>query len=221
MVIENTHLFAGIVRKFQANLWLRDLEIAVYDFFSDQLIWGMHAYRNTVKWRKSDEGLFPDTCPVQPNERLHDDSDLAPAAIHCKNPSCFQAFHFGVHRGLKALQPGRVVVRRSHMYYHWAIIEKTRQHFLRARDARLGYAVLGAELACLGRLSTAHVDYSNPLLGQLFDLYKDLTPEELRSQVWTIGLRSLGFLPSKLRLRMLSALFRARARLNTRPGADS
>ena len=54
MVIENERLFEKIVRKFQRNDKLKDLEIAVFDFFSNQLIWGMHAYRNTVKWGKSE-----------------------------------------------------------------------------------------------------------------------------------------------------------------------
>jgi hypothetical protein len=211
MVIEDGDLLSKIVDKFEANEWLKDLEIAVYDFFSDQLIWGMHAYRSTVRWRRTDENLFVDSCPVGPEETLHDDSELAPAAIHCKNPSSFQAFRYGVHKALKMVQPGRVSARTTYSRYHWNILHRTRDNFRRRKDPRMGLAVLGAELALQGGISPAHMDYSNPLLRELFERYETNDIELLQQRIEAMSGTSFGFLPSAMRRRALLARARLRA----------
>jgi hypothetical protein len=212
MVIEDQDLFAKIVRKFRANEWLEDLEIAVHDFFSDQLIWGLHTYRNTVRWEQDDEDLFVDACPVDADARLHDDSELAPAAIHCKNPSPFQAFHYGVHKALKTIQPRRLEVKEAYTRYHWNNLERTREHFLETRDKRIGFAVLGAELTFGGGIHPAHLDYSDSYLRNLFDRYQHLDAAGLKQIIKRVSLSRFGFLPSATRLKVLTRVFRWRAR---------
>ncbi|MFC2046002.1 hypothetical protein ACFLTC_00580 [Chloroflexota bacterium] len=169
IVIGDRDLFAKIVAKFQADAQLRDLEIAVYDFFSDQLIWGMHAYRNTVRWQQSDEDLLVDYVPLAEGEYICDDSELAPAAFHCKNPSPFQGFYYGVHKALKMTQQGRKKRDYHQTLSKWDINERTRQHFRRARDRRVGLAVLGAELTFRGRMQPRHLECTNPYLQSLHD----------------------------------------------------
>jgi len=210
MVIEDKNLFAKIVTKFQMLDSLKDLEIAVYDFFSDQLIWGMHAYRNTVRWQRTEEALFVDACLLKPGENIHDDSELAPAAIHCKNPSPFQAFHYGVHKALKTVQPGRIKVNKVQSRAHWNIVERTRQNFLRTGDRRIGLAVLGAELALKGDIYPCHVSYSNPLLEKLFEQYESLDGSELEHEIARVSMKNFAFLPSALRRRFLVAVFKLR-----------
>ena len=107
MVLASDTLFQDIVDKLQINKWLDLLSIAVHDFFSNQMIWGLNAFCNSVHWNLKDENLFVDIPDVPPEKYLMDDRDLAPAAFHCKNPSPYQSFHYGVHRGLKVIQPGR------------------------------------------------------------------------------------------------------------------
>jgi len=203
MVIENKNLFSGIVYKFRKNPLMKDLEIAVYDFFSEQLIWGMHTYRNNVKWQKNEENLFVDSCPVLPEEKIYDDSDLAPAAIHCKNPSLFQAFHYGVHKALKIIQPGRKNIRKEYTFYHWNILEKMHQHFNRTCDKRVGMAVLGAELTFRGGIYPEHISYTNPLIKKKFQAVATITSEELKSKISSLKIQNFGYLPSKLRRKLV------------------
>lgn len=208
MVIEDEKLFAKIVKKFQANKKLKDLEIAVFDFFSNQLIRGMHAYRNTVKWQQNEEDLFVDSCPVGPGELIQDDTELAPAALHCKNPSPFQAFHYGVQKALKIVQPGRKRVNHIYTRYHWKNIERTRQNFLNTKDIRLGFAVLGAELAFMGGIHPKHISYSEPYLKNVFKEYSSLNTHQLEEKIRKISLKNFGFLPSNYRRKILVWVFR-------------
>ena len=208
MVIEDKDLFAKIVRKFRSNDWLKDLEIAVYDFFSDQLIWGMHAYRSNVEWKQNKEELFVDLCPVDGSERIADDSELAPAAIHCKNPSPFQSFHCGVHRALKVLQPGRNAVLKEYSRHHWENLERTRRNFLLKQDRRLGFAVLGAEMTFKEEILPCHLSYSNPYLRGLFNGYETLDSGQLKGEIRKISLKTFGFLPEQLRQKILRKWYR-------------
>jgi len=208
MVIEDKNLFEKIVNKFEIHERLKDLEIAVFDFFSNQLIMGMHAYRNTVKWEKNEEDLFVDSCTVGPGELIQDSSDLAPAAFHCKNPSPFQAFHFGVHKALKIIQPGRKDVDQIYSPYHWKNIERTRQNFLKTKDIRLGFAVLGAELTFMGGIQPSHISYSDPYLKNLFENYSFLNGIQLEKKIRKASGRNFGYLPSNIRRRILVWIFR-------------
>ena len=203
MVIGDKNLFSNIVNKFLNNAWLNELEIAVHDFFSDQLIWGLHVYRNIVKWEKNEERLFVDSSPVPSHQRLYDDKYLAPAAIHCKNPSLFQSFHYGVHRGLKILQPDRTTKIRSHRKFHWNNLERTWQNFLNKGDIRLGQAVLGSELVLKRLLGLDNLDYSNQYTSEIFKSYQNYDSNKLRSKIQRMRITNWGFLPSKLRRKVL------------------
>lgn len=201
MVIENEVLFEGIVERFEEHPRLQDLEIAVHDFFSDRLIWGMHAYRDTMEWKRGDENLFVDRAEVPDEAHIQDDEDLAPAAIHCKSPSPFQAFHYGVHKALKMIQPGRWPKNRSHVRFHWKNIQQTRDHFRRTGDRRLGYAVLGAEVGLREDITPEHISYSEPYLRRRFDAFENLDAEALRATVRSMS--PLSLLPSPVRRRAL------------------
>jgi len=201
MVIENEDLFAGIVERFEEHPQLQDLEIAVHDFFSDRLIWGMHAYRDTMEWKRGEENLFVDRAEVPDEAHIQDDEDLAPAAIHCKNPSPFQAFHYGVHKALKMIQPGRWPKNTSHTQFHWTNIQETRQHFYDTEDHRLGFAVLGAEYCFRKDIKPKHISYDNPYLRNRFERFENLDSDELRAEIGRLARYS--FLPDAARRRVL------------------
>jgi hypothetical protein len=214
MVIEDRQLFEKIVQRFEVNAGLKDLEIAVHDFFSNRLIWGMHTYRNTVKWQPTEENLFVDACPLALGEKIHDDSELAPAAIHCKNPSHFQAFRYGVHRALKTIQPGRVQIEHEYSVSQWSYLESTRRNYKATGDKRVGYAVLGAELTFGGGIQIAHYDFSNPFLESLFQQYNALTARELKREIGKLMFRNFGFLPGRLRRKVLLRVSERRTEQN-------
>jgi hypothetical protein len=163
----------------------------------------MHAYRNTVEWGTNDENLFVDRAQIPSDRHMCDEEDLAPAAIHCKNPSPFQAFHYGVHKALKMIQPGRWPKDASHVRFHWRNIQETRDHFQRTGDRRLGFAVLGAELALREDFRPEHVNYNNPHLQRQFQTFafNDLDAEALRAEIERQA--PYAFVPDRLRRPLL------------------
>jgi len=194
IVLLDDHLFSNISQKFRDNDWLDCLEIRLQDFYSDQLIWGLNSFRSTVKWKPAQENLFIDDFPPVPeNRRITDCKELAPAGIHCKNPSPLQAFHYGVYKGLKVIQPeiDEKVISKS--YSNWKKIERTYAHFKRKQDIRLGFAVLGGELALTGNFQADQLDYSN-----------DYSIPQIQLEISRLRRANWGFLPSRMRRRVLS-----------------
>jgi len=205
MVLLDDHLFSNISQKFRDNDWLDLLEIRLHDFFSDQLIWGLNSFRSTVKWKPAQENLFIDDFPPVPeNRRIPNCKELTPAGIHCKNPSPLQAFHYGVHKGLKFIQPGRGAKVISKTYSNLEKIERTYAHFKKKRDIRLGFAVLGAELALTGNFQADQLDYSNPYMKHVFSRYADYSIPQIQLEISRLRRANWGFLPSRMRRRVLS-----------------
>jgi hypothetical protein len=206
MVLIDSNFFSKVVKQFDQNNLLEHLEIAVHDFFSDQLIWGLHIYRNTVKWKKNNEELFTDLVPMKIHHKLFDDNNLAPAAFHCMNPSGFQSFHYGVHKAIKIMQPNRIKKKSEHAVYHWNILQKTWKNFYRSNDLRLGYALLGAELAFKEKLGALHLDYDNNYCLELYNRFCNFNHIQIYRYIRRIKFFNWGFLPEKYRFKVIRYL---------------
>jgi hypothetical protein len=178
----------------------------------------MHAYRNTMTWETNDEDLFVDRASVEADAKMQDDEDLAPAAIHCKNPSPFQAFHYGVHKAMKMLQPGRWPKNLHQTQFHWANVQETRNHFIESGDRRVGFAVLGAEFGLREDIEPKHISYSNPYLRDCFEQFVELETEELQTEIDRLAPFSL--LPNRLRRRALIYRDRVKHMLSGTAGAQ-
>ena len=202
MVISSDTLFGDIVDKMTQFPNLDVFSIAVIDFFSGQLINGLNTYRNTVTWDYENETMFVDIPVVSPERTNYDQTVLAPAAVHCKNPSKFQAFHYGVHRGLKS-------IAQQHSTSHWALLEKTWRNFLRTQDVRIGLAILGAELVYAGLVSKEDVDYTNPRLLSLLEKYKSLDAQTIKREITKLRYKHWGFLPGDLRRRLIRSKYKS------------
>ena len=181
MVLEDPQMFARIVAYFEQHPQLDGITIRVHDFFSDTLIHGLHVYRSDVRWPRTEEKLFVDKPPVSPDRFRIGVKELEPVASHCKNPSPFFAFHYGLHRGLKARQS----TGGSHAYY-LQTIEQVWKHFRRTRDQRLGLAVMGGELALSGEVDVEDLDLNRVEWRELCQRYEDLSPEDFSSAVQSI-----------------------------------
>lgn len=206
MVLTDRDFLGKVADKFNTHPWLEHLEIAVHDFFSDQLIWGMNIYRNTVQWKKSTENLFTDLVPTNKERKISDSEELAPAAIHCKNPGRFQSFHYGIHKAVKIMQPARNKKKPGHVRYHWDIIQKTFANFGKLNDVRLGLTVLGAEIAFLKRLQPMHLDYTNPIAHTIFLKYAHCDSDAILNEVKRIRKLNWGFLSCGMRRKVISYL---------------
>ena len=203
MVIENLHLFSGIVSRFRENDWMDELSIPVHDFFSEQLIPAMHTYRNSVIWQKHDDELFSDKSQVPRHRQMLDTGELAPAAIHCKNPSAFQSFHYGFYRALKITQPN-LTLNRGKSKEQWDNIERTWRNFQKRKDVRLGFAVLGAELMLQGEYEIGHLNYNDPLALEVFGKYESYDAGQIEAEIRDLRGQNLGFLPSGIRRELIS-----------------
>jgi len=203
MVLLNTSIFANIVDVFKQKDWVQILSIAVHDFFSDRLIWGLNTYRNTVRWDLDSENLFVDIPNTPIDNYFFDDHILAPAAIHCKNPSPYQAFHYGIHRGLKVIQTNRVEKRSSSSKSHFRNLELTWLNFLSKKDERLGLAVLGAELVYAGKFNVNDLDYSNPNISIELSKYISMDSKKLLGLINRIRLLNFGYFQGDRRRKMI------------------
>lgn len=200
MVICSNDLFAQIAKKMVENPDIDVLSIAVSDFFTGDLINGLNAYRNTVEWDFDKETMFVDIPEVSKAQSLFDTSELAPAAIHCKNPSKFQAFHYGVHRGFKSIQ-------KTYSTTHWAMLEKVWRNFLKTGDVRIGLAVLGAELVYAGKFTKEDVDYTNPKVEHVLNDYLGMQSNDIKREILKLRAKNWGILPGDLRRKVIRGKF--------------
>jgi hypothetical protein len=152
---------------FKANPGVDDLQIAVWDFFTERLIFGLHVYSSRMRWSEPRDNLFVDY--VDTIWRRKDDKDLlAPAAYHCPDPSCFQAFHFGLHKAVKVTQYHRQRAEKIGRKVHWENIRRLADVYLRTKEERREYAVIGAWCALRRKLGPEHVDFENTLTNEMF-----------------------------------------------------
>ena len=196
-VLCSDKLFGHLVETFEQDPSLEVLNIGVLDFFTDEMIpAGIQIYRKTTRWNFENDTVFPDV-PIMDHERYrYDTTVLAPAAWHSPNPSIPQAFHYGVHRGIKSIQ-------KIHSTTHWANMQKVWHHFLQTRDVRLGFAVLGAELVYAGTFNRKDQDYTNPRMGEMLCTYKGMDAKQLEREIRRLRFLHWGFLPDDLRRRVL------------------
>jgi len=199
-VIKSSNLFEDIELKITENPWLEVMNIGVDDFFTARMIpAGIQVYRNTVTWNFDKETAFPDIPDNPADKYYYDKSELAPAAVHCKNPSKYQAFHYGVHRGIKSLQ-------KIHSTSHWNLLKSVWHNFLKTRDVRIGLAVLGAELVYAGKFNKLDADYTNPKMKYLLEKYDAMNSAQIEREIISLRRRHWGFLPDDLRRRWLRYL---------------
>jgi hypothetical protein len=131
------------------------------------MIMGMNVFRNTVRWNKNQNDLVTDRIyiPETIRKKVKDYDDLAPAAIHCPNPSPYQAFHFGFHRGMKTIGGGG----------NWGIVQALFKHYRRNPDTNLAYAMLGLNAAFTNRFSIENISYNDDTLYNYFKNRYDIT----------------------------------------------
>lgn len=135
------------------------LIFTVSDFFTDQQMVGVHCFSPRVRWADGDEALFVDPSPRVPGKRRIHRAEPSPVADHCPDPSLDQAFQFGIHRALKAFQPGTSKLRASQAHEQWKILTQVWTAFERTRDPRRGAVIAGADLLWRKELSPGPAGY--------------------------------------------------------------
>jgi hypothetical protein len=203
MVILRATLFSEISTVFEDRPGLMMVTVPVWDYFTDQSIIGLHAYRDSVRWPASEERVFVDDPPV-PVEEREEFPDLGPAAEHCSDPSHFQSFYFGVHKGLKVRAALADLPRREgQLVYHWENIERVWQHSRRNDDPRLLIAALGGELAIAGEFETSDLDRDSDRAKSSARTLEGISQADLLRRVHTLRRRNRLGLSSASRLEIL------------------
>ena len=189
MILSHHRVLEQMSNYLKSNKSIIRLTVAVHDIISDQLVCGMHAWQNTMTWNSRDSNLYTDRSPLPHGKYAIDYKLIAPAARHCPNPSPFQAFHYGMHRGIKltdsiALFSSDGVFLPHYNYYKNTVnAYKKEQLYIRIR------ALIGFEVAIAGRLSIADVNYTNKRANTLFLELCGNKPKMELQKIWN-SLRS-------------------------------
>jgi hypothetical protein len=198
MVLTRATFFAEIIEHFIQRPDLGHLTIAVHDWMTDRSVMGLHVFRSNHRWIIGRESYFVDTLDTT-KDAEKDRENLAPAAIHCGDPSVFQAFHFGLHKAVKFAQITREAIDYSQRETHWRHFKSLDRHSQRNRDRRLALARAGFIHALANRFDSRHVDYSFAESHAAFSQYKELDSGQIDAKLRAFGPISWKFLPFRLR----------------------
>lgn len=178
MVLSSENALAQIMQVFGENPETDHVIFAVKDFIPDKLSFGLHAFSNRVKWDLSGEGLFVDPNPTYPGAKKIIWDEMPPLVIHAPNPLPYHAFHFGVHRALKAFQWDRMNAHPQAINM-FKTLEATWEHFARTKDIRPGLAMIGAEMVRRKKLSASAANKKDAASLACYEVIKDISPEEI------------------------------------------
>jgi hypothetical protein len=179
MVLSRNSALAEVCGVFRDTPDLDHAVFAVADWFSRAPIMGVHAFSPRCVWEANEDELFVDHDPHFPGGNAVCWGPPAPFVDHCPDPAPLQAYHFGVHRALKAVQAGAAQVNSTQTVLQWETLCLTWEHFAETRDTRLGLAMIGADEVLHGLHGAAAVDYVCDGLRDGFAAYADWPGDDI------------------------------------------
>jgi hypothetical protein len=196
--------------------------VPVFDEFSQWDIVGMHVYRPTVRWAPRSDQFFTDENDVKETARAVYRLGLDVAVFHSPNPSDFQSFHYGVHRGVKV----REGLHRKRWRYSVAQLRNYRRvRALAIERQSSAFAWLGWAVALRQEYREEHVPYVNQELRRDFEVrfaaldmmqVRTVATQEHRRALATdpVLLGLYGLVVARAGLRRLERVIRRAARLD-------
>ncbi len=182
MVLCHDRIFRDIISYFARYRDLDHAIFAVRDFMTQRPIMGLHVFSKRAVWTTFEHRIFVDSNPQIPGKRMHVWDDPAPIALHSPDPSPEQAFFFGVHHALKALQQSRNSdFRPMQALKQWKTLDKVWKHYLRTLDRRLALALYGAELVRRGDIIVNDSEYKRGIVSQQCERVLPLSEEEINA----------------------------------------
>ena len=188
VLVRNTAL-EEVANFFAGNPEVELILFELIDWYSDSLIPGLVITRSTARWPAHSDQLMVDSFVKITGKNVHVSDRQAALAIHSPDPSPLQAFRFGAHRAMKAIQddrePAKKMLEKANI--HWDILLRTWTNFLAKDDRRMGLAIAGAELVMRRGSRALGSNYMDQTVTEFFDKhYLDATAEALRSELGTI-----------------------------------
>jgi hypothetical protein len=162
MVIKSHDFLSRVAQRMADSPSLIILTMALQDGILGVNVLGMHCYRSTMRWERRKSDLFTDHEDRPPESTRVDWDTYARDITHCGNPSPFQAFHYGLHRGVKLSALIRDCQgKRYSRGMHWSYVNRMRWRAILLGKHSVLYAALGAELALGGAFDSTHIPYQN------------------------------------------------------------
>ncbi len=195
MIIADRYLFQKIVKEFEENNSLDRLFIPTFDHFVGRNLGGVNVYRNTVKWHRNKDNYYTDRVHAEDSIREFkkwETSEKDPAIHHCPDPSDFQAFHFGLHRAIKAFQFG--AKSRRHQSGHWLTFKEILNNYHHTKNRKLLLAIAAAIYVYDNKLDGSYINYNNELTKDIFERINQMNLTQLERyavQNWKIKLLTL------------------------------
>lgn len=115
--------------------------IDVYDWPSGLMIAGIHLFSNQCRWAENNDIYAVDTHPTFPGKgvRVRDRKYV----LHNPDPSDYQSFRYGAHKGVKAIQPEVSSKNFGRALHHITILKNIWRRVM--DDERRILMMLGAE----------------------------------------------------------------------------
>jgi hypothetical protein len=187
MVFRDAHGLAALLDLFKVAG--RDLVMTeVHDWASDMLTPGLLAFSNRVRWNINPDRLMVDHAPIFPGAGHRVWGPPAPLVEHSPDPSPFQAFRYGLHRVLKAVQPDRRDKDLRRAVLHWSLLKNIWRAHQRHGDERRLCALLGAEVVLSDLCDRMQVldNYSGNYVQALFDQLVPDPPGKALDQIYAL-----------------------------------
>jgi hypothetical protein len=189
MVLLRSTALEEVANFFAGNPDVELILFELIDWYSDALIPGLVITRSTARWPSHPDQLMVDSYVKITGKNVHVSDRQAALAIHSPDPSPLQAFRFGVHRAMKAIQddrePSKKMIEKANI--HWDILVRTWANFLKKGDRRMGLAIAGAELAISRGSRALGANYMDKSVSDFFEKhYLHAESETLRSELGEI-----------------------------------
>jgi hypothetical protein len=180
MVLCKKNFLKDIIALLHSFKKIDDLQIGVHDFFTDNIVYGIHIYSKHACWKKNDNLIFVDKTDINNKYNIPlNDNIFTPAAWHCPNPSLVQSFHFGIHKAVKAMQMDmdkiNPVWRKVHLNNIYSMLDQWNKR----TDLRIGFALLGSFLAIKYKFDHRYLDFNNKEFLKYFNEYKKTNKKDV------------------------------------------
>lgn len=204
MVLCRNDFFQKVIERFRAEPDIDNLEIGMHDFFTNRIVYGLHVYSNRINIDHSDENVFIDRIIIRKKHVTYI-NELAPAALHCPNPSTFQCFHYGLHKAIKITQYGRDNLRHFACIVHWDNILKLVKNFQNKNDIALALAIIGAYEGIKKKYTQEVINFNNEIAISNFHIWDSIQNNAIISKAKQIS-TFVTLMPNNLLLEII--LFR-------------
>lgn len=183
MVLINKHTLKNIVYFFNSNPNVDQANFSVYDIMSDWDIMGLLVFTNNARWSITNEKLFVDHAPTIHGKRFLVWGSPSPVALHCSNPHNFQAFHYGAHRALKAIQKNRTNKKWIQSAIQWHLLTLVWKKYRKLKDRQRGLMMAGAYSVWSKKVDLEGNEYGNKSLKKAYNNYSQLTDHQIYSLI--------------------------------------